>query len=186
MPDRIDSESESLSLKDTSLEAVGAKPTAFRRTLETLTGGFAVAGGLLLIAVMAFTVISVVGRGLFNAPIVGDFEAVGLGCGIAVFAFLPYCHLTGGNVAVDLFIARLGRVKRAALKALQDIVFALVAGLITWRMAVGGLDLYETGETSMILSIPAWWGFPPAFLSGCLLVAACLYTAFEALREMSR
>lgn len=154
--------------------------------LERLASAFAVAGGLVLLAIVGLTVVSVAGRALFNAPIVGDFEAVGLGCGIAVFAFFPYCHLTGGNVAVDLFIARLGRRTRAALKLVQDLVFAAVAGLITWRLAVGGLDLHDTGETSMILQIPAWWGFPPAFLSGCLLVASCLYTACEALREMRR
>ena len=48
---------------------------------------------LVLIALILLTVVSVVGRALFSAPIPGDFELVEIGMAVAVFAFLPYCQL---------------------------------------------------------------------------------------------
>jgi TRAP-type C4-dicarboxylate transport system permease small subunit len=62
-------------------------------------------GGLLMSALTVMTVVSVTGRKLFNAPIQGDYELVTMGTAIAVFLFLPYCHLQRGDVVVDLFLS---------------------------------------------------------------------------------
>ena len=75
--------------------------------LERLSRGFALAGGVLLIGVMVMTVISVFGRYLLNAPIPGDYEITELACGVAVFAFFPYCHTRNGNIVVEFFTERM-------------------------------------------------------------------------------
>ena len=64
-------------------------------------------GGLLLIGVMAMTVISVLGRYLFNAPIPGDYEITELACGIAVFTFFARCHVKNANIVVGFFTGRM-------------------------------------------------------------------------------
>ena len=69
--------------------------------LERLAALVAIAGGLLMLGVVLMTVISVLGRYLFNAPIPGDYEITELACGIAVFAFFPYCHARSGNIVVS-------------------------------------------------------------------------------------
>ena len=67
------------------------------RLLEGVCGAVAMLGGLLLIAIMLVSSLSVIGRGLsllFAARISGipgDIELVQLGCAVAVFAFLPIC-----------------------------------------------------------------------------------------------
>ena len=38
-------------------------------------------------------------------PVPGDFELVAIGTGLAVFAFLPWCQMTRGNVLVDFFMS---------------------------------------------------------------------------------
>ena len=63
----------------------------------------ALAGGLLLVGVMGMTVVSVLGRYLFNAPIPGDYEITELACGVVAFAFFPYCRTTNANIVVELF-----------------------------------------------------------------------------------
>ena len=75
--------------------------------LDRLSRGTALAGGVLLIGVMAMTVISVFGRYLLNAPIPGDYEITELACGVAVFAFFPYCHTRNGNIVVEFFTERI-------------------------------------------------------------------------------
>ena len=106
--------------------------------LERLARVVAIAGGMLMIGVVGMTVISVLGRYLFNAPIPGDYEITELACGIAVFAFLPYCHARSGNIVVEFFTGRLRPRHKTALATVHSIAFTLVAGLITWRLLVGG------------------------------------------------
>ena len=67
----------------------------------------AIAGGMLILAVAALVVASVLGRWLLGKPIPADFELVEIGVGIAIFAFLSYTQLRGGHIAVDTFTRRL-------------------------------------------------------------------------------
>ena len=78
--------------------------------LERLARRLALAGGLLLVGVMGMTVVSVLGRYLFNAPVPGDYEITELAIGIAVFAFFPYCHSSNANIVVELFTGECLRV----------------------------------------------------------------------------
>jgi len=71
-----------------------------------LSRAWAVLGGVMLLAVMLMTVLSVVMRAVLGFPILGDYELVEIGTAIAAFAFLPYCHQAGGNVVVDVFTNR--------------------------------------------------------------------------------
>ena len=59
-----------------------------------------------MVGLAGMVVVSVLGRWLFSAPVFGDFEMVGMGTAIAVFLYLPYCHMRRGNVIVDLFLSR--------------------------------------------------------------------------------
>ena len=85
------------------------------RALHRLAAALAVAGGLVLVALIVMTCLSIAGRAMFSAPLPGDFELVEIGCAVAVFAFLPYCQITGGNVVVDFFTARARPRTKAAL-----------------------------------------------------------------------
>ncbi|MFQ5959596.1 MAG: TRAP transporter small permease, partial [Alphaproteobacteria bacterium] len=152
--------------------------------LERLAKGLALAGGAVLLAVMAVTVVSVVGRTAFASPILGDFELVEIGCAVAVFAFLPYCQLRRGNVVVDLFIRRTHG--RARLDAAHSLVYAAIAALFAWRLALGGAELRAWGETTMILAVPLWWGFVPIVASAALLVLICIYTFHRDLGDTER
>jgi TRAP-type C4-dicarboxylate transport system permease small subunit len=142
----------------------------------------ALAGGGVLLALVALTVASVLGRTLLDRPVPGDFELIELGAAVAVFACLPYAQLAGANVIVDLFTQHLGPRRRAALDALGGALFGAIAGVLTWRLALGGLDFRQYGETTMVLRLPVWWAFPPMVLSGALLTVCCLYTAVRDLR----
>jgi TRAP-type C4-dicarboxylate transport system permease small subunit len=146
----------------------------------------ALAGGGVLLALVGLTVASVLGRALLDRPVPGDFELIELGAAVAVFACLPYAQLAGANVIVDLFTQRLGPRGRAVLDALGGAVFAAIAGVLTWRLALGGLDFRQYGETTMVLRLPVWWAFPPMVVSGALLTLCCLYTTGRDLRAALR
>lgn len=147
---------------------------------------WAIAGGLVLLAVMLMTVISVAMRYTLGSPILGDFELVELGTAVAAFAFLPYAQLTRGNVAVDVFTTRAPLRLQAALTALGSLALVLIAALLLWRMAVGGHDFYRYNEVTTNLGVPRWWAFPPILLSLALLVLTSLATLAEDLGALGR
>ncbi len=143
-------------------------------------------GGFLMSALTVMTVVSVMGRYLFNSPIQGDYELVTMGTAISVFLFLPYCHLRRGNVVVDLFLSWAPRKVQSFFDAASGLLLAAIAGILAWRMIHGGLDMHQYGEVSYILALPVWPVFPFAVLALGLLSAACLYTAIRDFREMAR
>ena len=154
--------------------------------IEKLARAFALAGGILLIGVMGMTVASVLGRHLFGMPVPGDYELTELACGIAVFAFFPYCHVNNANVVVDFFTSRLHPRHRAALDSLHGMAFTVMAGVIAWRLFVGGMRKLQDGETTLFLSIPIHWAYFPALVGAGLLTAVgflVIHRHLQALRE---
>ena len=154
--------------------------------IERLARAVAMAGGMLLVGVMAMTVASVCGRYFFNAPIPGDYELTELACGIAVFAFFPWCHVRNGNVVVGFFTSTMRPRHRAALDAVHGVVFTAVAGLVTWRLFVGGVHKYLDGETTLFLGIPLHWGYFSALLGAGMLTAVCALAVHRHLRACGR
>ena len=154
--------------------------------LEYLAGAVAMAGGILLAGVMGMTVVSVFARYVLGAPIPGDYEVTELACGVAVFAFFPYCHVRNGNIVVGFFTDRMRPRYKEALDAAHNIVFAIVAGMITWRLFVGAMQKLADGETTMFLGIPLYWAYFPALAGAGLLAAICVSKAcchLKALRQ---
>lgn len=153
------------------------------RLLYEVSRCFALIGGLVLCAVAVLITISVTGRFFFSAPISGDIELTGIGTGIAVFAFLPWCQLRRDNVIVDFFMTRASAFTKRMLDAAGSLAYGAIILLFAWRTSVGGLDIYETQEATYILSIPRWWTFPSAVVCLVLLVLVCAYTLYDDLRN---
>jgi len=159
-----------------------ARP-GLERALERACTWLAVAGGVVMLAFTAASVASILSRSVFGSPLVGDFELTERGTAIAVFAMLPYCHLRGGNVVVDMFVGMFPPAVRRFLAVLCDVLFAIVAGLMTWRLALGGINQYQFNDMSMMLQIPTWWMFVPIVVSMALLTLVCVARAARGGRE---
>ena len=140
---------------------------------------WALAGGALLLGVVAINAASVIG-GVFGAPVPGDFELTEMGVAVAAFAFLPWCQLTGANVTADIFTARASRAWTARFALAAAVVALLFALLLLWRMWAGMLDQREYDYMTAILSVPVWWAFPPILVSLALLAVAALVSLVEA------
>jgi TRAP-type C4-dicarboxylate transport system permease small subunit len=163
--------------------AVSVRSERMGRALYRTATGVAVVGGLVLFALTLLTVISVVGRVAFSAPIPGDFELVELGMAVAIFAFLPYCQIVRGNVIVDVFTTRASPRTRAVLDGVGNLLFTAIAALLTWRAAIGGLEIRSYHETTMVLEVPVWWGYVPAVAILAFLTIVCVYTVWRSAEE---
>lgn len=151
--------------------------------VERVVTWWALGGGLVLLALVAMTVVSVLTNALAGRPFPGDVELTQMGVAVAVFAFLPYAQLKGANVTADIFTMRAPAGAIAIMRfvaALAALGFAL---LLTWRMALGMQGYRRYAETTTILEIPLWIAFVPILASLVLLMAAALVTVLESRRR---
>ena len=132
-------------------------------------------GGCVLSALAVLSVISIAGRAFSFAglgPVPGDFELVEAGTALAVFCFLPWCHLKRRHADVSLFWDAFPSPLRHLLSVASDALMLAVWLLLVWRMGVAMLGYRENDEVSFILQMPVWWGYAasmiPAVL-GCVI-----------------
>lgn len=148
--------------------------------------GWAILGGIVLLAVMALNVVSAVGAASFNMAVPGDFELTEVGIAIAAFGFLPYCQIAGLNVSADIFTARASRFWLALFAMLGALIALAFGALLLWRMYLGMLDQRTYDATTTILQIPLWWAYGGCLASLALLVLAGLASLVEAAAAMRR
>lgn len=149
----------------------------------------ALAGGAVLIAMTAMTVVSIVGRSLNRfglGPVPGDFELIEVGAAFAIFAFLPWCQLKRGHVTVDLFLARFSAKANYGIDIAANLLMTLAAAIMLWRLTLGMLDKHAYGETSFILQFPAWWGYAGAMAGAILFALVCAFTVWRSIREFAQ
>jgi TRAP-type C4-dicarboxylate transport system permease small subunit len=155
-----------------------AKPFGFARRLVEL---WALAGGILLLALVLSNAYSLAADITFSKPLFGDFEMVENGVAIAAFAFLPYCQLTGANVTADIFTQNAGPRTVAALALFSALIALAFSILLIWRMSQGLVDYYNYAETTATLGFPIWLVFVPIVISLVLLALAAFVSVSDAL-----
>lgn len=143
----------------------------------------AVLGGLVLVALIVMVCVSVTGRASGLGPVTGDYELIELGTGFAVFAFLPWCQITGGHARVDLLTHRLGPRGKAVLDALWSCLMAGALAVIAWRLGAGLAAKMASGETTFLRQIPVWWGYAAVMPAAVL---AAMIAGWGAVRSVQR
>lgn len=172
------------------------------RAVATVARMLAYLGGIVLVLVALMVTASIIGRQFdgiaFFRPVRGDYELVELGCVIAVCAFLPWCQLRRGHVAVDIVV----QAARPRIKAFSglvgDIAIAAVAFVMAWRLWAGFAEKFPFGsdalrealgmgarpffpETTYELELPVWIPYGLAFIGVALFFLTALYTVWRSL-----
>jgi TRAP-type C4-dicarboxylate transport system permease small subunit len=130
-------------------------------------------GGLMLFALTGLTVLDVVLRYVFNAPLFGARDAAKLMLLIAVALSVAYSARTGGQVAIELFTNFLGPGFTRWTEVFVRLAALGMLAVLSWRLWVSGLNAGRFGEASLALQIP----FKPFYFilsAGMLLYALVL------------
>ena len=165
--------------------------------LEGASELFALIGGLVLLGIMLVQSLSVAGRSLpdifglvgLKLPrlsIPGDIEIVQLGCGIAVFFFLPLCQYRRANVMVEFFTQGLPVRLRSLFDLAANLLFLALAGAVTLQLVHGMMEKFAYGDTSMVLRIPEAWPYFAAFVAAVVWTFVIAYTCLRAAQECAR
>jgi len=157
-------------------------------------------GGLMLTALVVLTCASILGRtvnGMMHSdammsvapnlakwvlslgvgPINGDFELVEAGVAFAIFAFLPICQLAGTHAVVDIFTTGLSEKNNRRLQAVIDILFALIILLIAVQLFAGMQSKINSGQVSLLLQFPVWWGYAFSMVGAAVTTVITIYIA---------
>jgi TRAP-type C4-dicarboxylate transport system permease small subunit len=160
--------------------------TKLGRGVYGLARYVAIAGGLVLTAIVIIIVLSVVGRAFIWAglgSIRGDYELVEAGVGFAIFAFLPWTHLTRGHAVVSIFTDFLSARANAWIMVVSDALMLAIAGFIAWRHWLGTLDKFNYGETTLLLRMPLWWAYAAGMVGAAVFVFVAVYVVVRSIRE---
>ena len=147
-------------MQDISMDGADAKQPygfgSFGQWLLSASKALAIFGGLVFVLLVAMSIVSIVGRKMFSAPVPGDMELLQMAAAFASACFFAQCHLQGGDVKVDFFTANASPVTVCRLDAMGSLLVGIFGTLITWRACVGAFSIKAAGETSMILGWPVW------------------------------
>jgi TRAP-type C4-dicarboxylate transport system permease small subunit len=139
-------------------------------------------GAFSLFVMMCLTAADVVGRYIFNSPILGVFELTEFMVLILIFSFLAYSQSQKAHVSVDLLVMRFPKKLQNYVELFNHTICLILMALITWMGFNKALELREVGEASPNLQIPDYpFVFFLAF--GCLVV--CIEYIIDLLRLIS-
>jgi TRAP-type C4-dicarboxylate transport system permease small subunit len=147
---------------------------------------FALAGGALFLALVAMSLVSIVGRKLISMPVPGDIEMMQMGTAVASAALLGYCEMRGSHLRVDFFTAWMSPQGRARLDGVAHLLLAFVAVVVAWRTTAGAISNLQSGETSMMLGMPVWLAIALIVPSLVIFALAGLYNAFQEFGRFGR
>jgi TRAP-type C4-dicarboxylate transport system permease small subunit len=122
----------------------------FGRVLRVM----ALCGGLVLVALMGYTVLDVVLRYGFNRPFSGSLEITEFAMALIVFLGIAHCGWTGGHVAVDILERPLENPRLRFIPILLTLTGAALFALIAWLTA--GEALTSMHRVSNMVRWPHW------------------------------
>jgi TRAP-type C4-dicarboxylate transport system permease small subunit len=143
--------------------------------LNRISIALAYCGGVVVALIGLMSAVSIIGRTAIGRPIVGDFELVEIGTAIAGTLFIAYCQATYGHISVDFFTLKASKRVCDALDRFGALSMAVMYFAVGWRTFTGTLDIWRSGETSMLMGVPIWIGYagmlPGIFAAGFVALA---------------
>ncbi|MCX8022292.1 MAG: TRAP transporter small permease [Syntrophorhabdaceae bacterium] len=142
----------------------------FMNFVERLCRWMGYVSGFALTFIMLLTVADVFLR-LFNRPIVGTFELVGLGGAVVIGFAVPITSWIRGHIFVDFLINGMPKKIRNAFNIATRITGIILFILIGWNLFSYAYSLYKSGEVTLTRQLPF---YPIAYGLGICCFIECL------------
>lgn len=141
-----------------SAVGLGIPPFAdpFGRLLGRTSLVLAIVGVLIICGLAAMLCVTIFARKLLGWQVTGDHELVQIFAAVSMSMLFPWCHLTGGNVIVDLLTTGLPRHVNRALDRIGSLLLGLMALVLAWRTGVLVDQTMSRGTFTPLLALPVW------------------------------
>lgn len=170
------------------------------KAITLLARGIAILGGLVLVALVLLTTVSIIGRSLSKglhsdwaqttfaglsqwlldlgiSEVNGSYEILEAGIAFAIFSFFPICQLHGAHATVDVFTSRFSSRANRAIAAFWEVILSACLILISWRLFEGMQRYIGNGETTLFLQFPVWWAYLASFTASIVTCVVAVYCA---------
>jgi TRAP-type C4-dicarboxylate transport system permease small subunit len=112
--------------------------------------------GICLTGVMILVVANILMRSLFNQPILGTYDVVGLLTALGIGFALANCAILNGHIAVDFVVDRLPIKIQVPVDILVDLIGFGFWGLVAWHVGAYAKVLATNGVVSATAQIPLY------------------------------
>jgi len=111
-------------------------------------------GAALLFILMVLGAADVIGRYLFNKPIVGTLERGQIILALMVFLSWGYTQIKKGHVNVELFVSKFPPRIRAVTDFITTLLMLIFTILIVWFSAIMAIETHYSGEKIYVIGWP--------------------------------
>jgi TRAP-type C4-dicarboxylate transport system permease small subunit len=153
-----------------------------------MTKGISIAldriAGIFIVLVMVLVVSNIILRAVFNSPLKGTYEVVGLFTAVAVSLGLSYCAFQNGHIAVSFILQRFPKKFQSMIIMLTDIISFIFWGLAAWNLVRYAGVMHKNGLVTATSEIPI---YPFVYVIALGFFALCLVIInkrIEAIREV--
>lgn len=124
---------------------------AFATSVERILG---FAASCVLFLLMTATLVDVVGRYVFNAPLPAGYEMIQIGMALLVFLVLPIVTARDEQVRIDIFQALFPARLRPFVRLASQVVSLIVIAGFAWFLVQRAGTFAASGETTSNLRVP--------------------------------
>lgn len=113
-----------------------------------------IVSALVIFAIMGVTVVDVVGRYVFNAPLPGSFELTQLLMVLVIFSALPAVCRAGAHITVDVLLNMVPKRIRKWPLAVCGVAMAVILAFLAVVMWFRAGEVWAVGDTTTYLQVP--------------------------------
>ena len=147
------------------------KVSFFEKAVTGFSSLFNMVASAALVVMMLLTSVDVFMRYLFNHPITGTYDLVGLlGAVLASFA-MPYTMLQKGHVAVEILVQSLSRGKQLFIETCTHLFGISLFLVLVWQAVLLSRDMKAAGEVTPTLLLPF---YPIVYCMAVCFLGLCL------------
>ena len=113
------------------------------------------------------TVVDVIGRAVFNKPLLGSFEITEFSMAVMVFLSIAWCAVQKGHIQVTILTDKLKTRPKILLSIVTHFISLGIVSIIVWQCILEAIYVSGSGKLSTILNIPVvpfYWIMAIGFL----------------------
>jgi TRAP-type C4-dicarboxylate transport system permease small subunit len=154
----------------------------FLKGLDWLIKLLRLIGAMALVGMMMLTSVDVLMRG-FGHPIFGAVDMVGLLAVVVLACAMPYTHVEGGHVGVDLLVMKMSPRSQAVVDTVTSLISLVLFALVTWQMWLYAGELSIKGEVTMTVQLVK---HPFIYLVSVCFGVLCLAITADMVRNIGK
>jgi TRAP-type C4-dicarboxylate transport system permease small subunit len=128
--------------------------TSVDRAGSALARFFALLACAILLWMMALTVVAVIMRKIFDAPILGVNDLDQLSLIALVFFGIAYCGYTRGHISVDMIESFVGRKVLIVLDVIVNMCGGIFLLVVSWHTVLRAVDAKVQNDATNMLFAP--------------------------------